>query len=91
MSTATYKRRHFNWCLLTAPEGESITIMEGSKAAGRHGVGAGAESACLDLFPSKNQRELTENGVEANWEWSRLLKPSSPSPVTHLLQQSHSS
>lgn len=57
MSAAAYKRRHFNWCLLTAPEGESLTIMQGSKAAGRHGAGAGAESTHLDPFTSKNQRE----------------------------------
>ena len=38
------KKKTFNWCLLTVPEDEFMTIMTGTVEAGRHGAGAAADS-----------------------------------------------
>lgn len=35
MTEATYKKRAFNWGLLTVSEGESMTIMVGNVVTGR--------------------------------------------------------
>lgn len=45
MIKATYKRKYLVGGLLTVAEGESMSIMEESVAAGRHGTGAIAENS----------------------------------------------
>jgi hypothetical protein len=45
MTGVTLKRKHLTGGLLTVSEGKSMTIMVGSMAAGRGGVGAIAENS----------------------------------------------
>jgi hypothetical protein len=50
-------------------------------AGGRNGAGAVAESLGL------TSKRVTEGA--GDWAWHELLKPQSPSSMTHLLQQGH--
>lgn len=65
---------------LTVSEGESLTIMEGNIAAGRHGTGAIAESIHPETTAMR-QREITGK--------CGLLKPPSPAALATHLQQGH--
>lgn len=67
MTKATYKRTYWG---LTVSESESMTITGRSKAAGRHGTGAVAESLHV------------ERGKE-HWKRHGLLMPQSVPSLPH--------
>lgn len=67
MTKATYRRIYMG---LIVPEGEAMTILSGSMAAGRQAGRHGTENSHLETQASGRER--------AHWEWHGCLKPQSP-------------
>jgi hypothetical protein len=66
MTTETDTRKHLLGGFAWGVSGESIITMTGSRATGRHGTGAGAESLYL-----VHKQEAEEETVHLQW----ALKP----------------
>jgi hypothetical protein len=76
-----YKRKHLTGGLLTVSE--TSLLSTGQRAWGHANRKLQAELRALYTDP----RQQAES--QRRWAWCRLLKPQSPVPVTHFLQQGH--
>jgi hypothetical protein len=74
------ERKHLIGGLLAVSEVSPFIIMVGSVVVGTAEVGAGEVIESYILIHMQKERD---------WAWHGLLKPQSPSPMTHFFHQSH--
>lgn len=77
MTEAIYKRKHLTGGLLKISEGESMVILAGGLAAGRHGTGEEAESLIICKLQGVEEGERKGRKREGGKDWAchGLLKP----------------